>query len=54
MSDIKFCRSPVAFSHWLRARSPFECYALYQRKKDARLHRWAFEYFQATIDGEGA
>ncbi|MEG4303871.1 hypothetical protein QUB16_14290 [Microcoleus sp. D3_18a_C4] len=36
------------------ARSRFECGALYQGEKDATVHRWAFEYFQATIDREGA
>ncbi|MBE9097048.1 hypothetical protein IQ252_24825 [Tychonema sp. LEGE 07203] len=36
------------------ARSPFECDALYQHEKDATVHRWAFEYFQATIGREGA
>ncbi|MEG4226724.1 hypothetical protein QUA35_12320 [Microcoleus sp. N9_B2] len=35
-------------------RSPFECYALYQDEKDATVHRWAFECFQATIGREGA
>ncbi|MEG4997489.1 hypothetical protein QUB13_07195 [Microcoleus sp. B4-D4] len=35
-------------------RSPFECYGLYQSEKDAKVHRWAFEYFQATIGREGA
>ncbi|WP_293128280.1 hypothetical protein [Microcoleus sp. bin38.metabat.b11b12b14.051] len=35
-------------------RSRFKCYALYQGEKDGTVHRWAFEYFQATIGREGA
>ncbi|WP_333461476.1 hypothetical protein [Microcoleus sp. herbarium13] len=49
-----FAKQVSSFKIGLRLDRAIECCGLYRGEKDARVLGWAFEYFQATIDTEGA